>query len=461
MRIHILGICGTFMGGLAMLARAQGHQVTGSDDNVYPPMSTLLENQGIELIKGYDPAQLDPQPDLVIIGNAMTRGNPCVEAVLEQGIPYVSGPQWLHDHVLPERWVIAVAGTHGKTTTAGMVTWILEACGYEPGYVIGGVPGNFEVSARLGNSPCMVIEADEYDCAFFDKRSKFVHYSPRTLVLNNLEFDHADIFDDLKAIQKQFHHLVRLVPGKGKIILPEHDTPLKQVMAMGCWSEQEFVGETDACTWDAKKLTPDASSFNVYLKGEIVGEVNWNLVGEHNMHNGLMAIAAARHVGVKPEDACKALGDFINARRRLELRGVENGVSVYDDFAHHPTAILATLSALRSKVGGTARILAVLEPRSNTMKMGMSKNELAPSLGRADEVFLLQPQHIPWQVAEVAEHCIQPAHWSADVDSLVDMVIKASLPGDHILVMSNGGFGGIHGKLLAALAAKASAAAQQ
>jgi UDP-N-acetylmuramate: L-alanyl-gamma-D-glutamyl-meso-diaminopimelate ligase len=461
MRIHILGICGTFMGGLAMLARAQGHQVTGSDGNVYPPMSMLLENQGIDLIQGYDPAQLDPQPDLVIIGNAMTRGNPCVEAVLELGIPYVSGPQWLHDHVLPERWVIAVAGTHGKTTTAGMVTWILEACGYEPGYVIGGVPGNFEVSARLGNSPFIVLEADEYDCAFFDKRSKFVHYSPRTLILNNLEFDHADIFDDLKAIQKQFHHLVRLVPGKGKIILPEHDTPLKQVMAMGCWSEQEFVGDAENCVWDAKKLTPDSSTFEVYLHGEAVGQVKWNLVGEHNMHNGLMAIAAARHVGVKPEDACKALGDFINARRRLELRGVENDVSVYDDFAHHPTAILATLSALRSKVGGTARILAVLEPRSNTMKMGMSKNELAPSLGRADEVFLLQPQHIPWQVAEVAEHCIQPAHWSADVDSLVDMVVKASQPGDHILVMSNGGFGGIHGKLLTALAAKAKASQDQ
>lgn len=455
MRIHILGICGTFMGGLAMLARAQGHQVTGSDNNVYPPMSTLLENQGIELIQGYDPSQLDPQPDLVIIGNAMTRGNPCVEAVLEQGIPYVSGPQWLHDHVLPGRWVIAVAGTHGKTTTAGMVTWILEACGYEPGYVIGGVPGNFDVSARLGNSPFMVIEADEYDCAFFDKRSKFVHYSPRTLVLNNLEFDHADIFDDLKAIQKQFHHLVRLVPGQGKIILPEHDTPLKQVMAMGCWSEQEFVGETEACAWDAKKLTPDSSSFAVSLHGEKVGEVHWSLVGEHNMHNGLMAIAAARHVGVKPEDACKALDGFINARRRLELRGEAFGVSVYDDFAHHPTAILATLAALRSKVGGTARILAVLEPRSNTMKMGLSKNELAPALGRADEVFLLQPQHIPWQVAEVAEHCIQPAHWSADVDSLVDLVVKAALPGDHILVMSNGGFGGIHSKLLDALAAKA------
>lgn len=284
MRIHILGICGTFMGGLAMLARSLGHDVTGSDANVYPPMSTLLENQGIDLIQGYDPAQLDPAPDLVIIGNAMTRGNPCVEAVLERGIPYVSGPQWLHDAVLRDRWVLAVAGTHGKTTTAGMATWILEACGYQPGFVIGGVPGNFDVSARLGDSPFFVIEADEYDCAFFDKRSKFVHYSPRTLIMNNLEFDHADIFDDLKAIQKQFHHLVRLVPGKGKIILPDNDSHLKQVMAMGCWSEQELVGEEG--TWRAQKLTPDASHYAVFLDGEQVGEVNWALVGEHNMPDG-------------------------------------------------------------------------------------------------------------------------------------------------------------------------------
>ncbi|EOV4177699.1 UDP-N-acetylmuramate:L-alanyl-gamma-D-glutamyl-meso-diaminopimelate ligase [Yersinia enterocolitica] len=458
MRIHILGICGTFMGGLAMLARSLGHEVTGSDANVYPPMSTLLESQGIDLIQGYSPAQLDPAPDLVIIGNAMTRGNPCVEAVLEQGIPYVSGPQWLHDHVLPGRWVLAIAGTHGKTTTAGMVAWILEACGYEPGFVIGGVPGNFDVSARLGNSPFFVIEADEYDCAFFDKRSKFVHYSPRTLVMNNLEFDHADIFDDLKAIQKQFHHLVRLVPGTGKIIVPDNDNHLKQVMAMGCWSEQELVGETGS--WFARKVAVDASVFEVFLDNELVGEVSWSLVGEHNMHNGLMAIAAARHVGVLPADACRALGSFINARRRLELRGEAHGVTVYDDFAHHPTAILATLAALRSKVGGTARILAVLEPRSNTMKLGMCRNELAPSLGRADEVFLFQPQHIPWQVVEVAEACIQPAYWSADIDTLVDMVIKTAQPGDHILVMSNGGFGGIHDKLLSALSQKAEHEAQ-
>ncbi|MFP1872133.1 UDP-N-acetylmuramate:L-alanyl-gamma-D-glutamyl-meso-diaminopimelate ligase [Lonsdalea quercina] len=446
MRIHILGICGTFMGGLALLARSLGHQVTGSDANVYPPMSTLLEEQGITLIEGYDPSQLEPQPDLVIIGNAMSRGNPCVEAVLERNIPYVSGPQWLHDYVLRERWVIAVAGTHGKTTTAGMVTWILEACGYNPGFVIGGVPGNFDVSARLGDSPFFVVEADEYDCAFFDKRSKFVHYCPRTLILNNLEFDHADIFDDLKAIQKQFHHLVRLVPGTGRILVPCNDQPLKQVMAMGCWSEQELVG--DDGIWKAKKSVPDSSIFQVYLNDELVGEVEWSLVGEHNMHNGLMAIAAARHVGVPPAEACRALGHFINARRRLEPRGTANGITVYDDFAHHPTAILATLAALRSKVGGTARILAVLEPRSNTMKLGHCKTELAPSLGRADEVFLFQPQHISWQVAEVAEACVQPTHWSADIDTLVDMVAKTAQPGDHVLVMSNGGFGNIHEKLL-------------
>lgn len=450
MRIHILGICGTFMGGLATLARAMGHEVTGSDANVYPPMSTLLEKQGIDLIQGYDPTQLDPAPDLVIIGNAMTRGNPCVEAVLERNIPYLSGPQWLHDFVLRDRWVIAVAGTHGKTTTAGMVAWILQTCGLEPGFIIGGVPGNFDVSATLGKSPFFVIEADEYDTAFFDKRSKFVHYCPRTLILNNLEFDHADIFDDLRAIQRQFHHLIRIVPGKGKILWPETDVSLKQVLAMGCWSQQETIGENG--NWLAKKLTPDASHWEVLLDEVRVAEVNWPLVGEHNMHNGLMAIAAARHVGVNPKDAGDALNHFVNARRRLELRGEANGVKVYDDFAHHPTAILATLAALRSKVGGTARILAVLEPRSNTMKMGISKDDLAPSLGRADEVFLFQPPHIPWQVAEVADACVQPARWSADIDALVEMIAKTTLPGDSILVMSNGSFGGIHQKLLDRLA---------
>lgn len=446
MHIHILGICGTFMGSLAILARAQGHKVTGSDQNVYPPMSDLLTEQGIELIQGYDPAQLTPRPDMVVIGNAMKRGNPCVEAVLNLGIPYTSGPQWLHDHVLPERWVLAVAGTHGKTTTAGMLAWILEDCGYQPGFLIGGVPGNFDVSATLGNSPFFVIEADEYDCAFFDKRSKFVHYSPRTLLLNNLEFDHADIFENLAAIEKQFHHLVRVVPGDGKIIAPAQDANLKQVLSMGCWSEEEYTG--DNARWQAEKVTNDCAEFDVRYDGEISGRVTWGLVGEHNMQNALMAVAAAHHVGVPVAEACRALGKFINARRRLELRGEVNGIRVYDDFAHHPTAILATLQALRSKVGGTARILAVLEPRSNTMKMGISKDDIAPALGRADEVFIFQPANIPWLVSEITERCVQPAYWTGDPDTLVNMVAEHAQPGDHILVMSNGSFGGIHDKLL-------------
>ncbi|HDF2343926.1 TPA: UDP-N-acetylmuramate:L-alanyl-gamma-D-glutamyl-meso-diaminopimelate ligase [Morganella morganii] len=446
MHIHILGICGTFMGSLAILARAQGHKVTGSDQNVYPPMSDLLTEQGIELIQGYDPAQLTPRPDMVVIGNAMKRGNPCVEAVLNQGIPYTSGPQWLHDHVLPERWVLAVAGTHGKTTTAGMLAWILEDCGYQPGFLIGGVPGNFDVSATLGSSPFFVIEADEYDCAFFDKRSKFVHYSPRTLLLNNLEFDHADIFENLAAIEKQFHHLVRVVPGDGKIIAPAQDANLKQVLSMGCWSEEEYTG--DNARWQAEKVTNDCAEFDVRYDGEISGRVTWGLVGEHNMQNALMAVAAAHHVGVPVAEACRALGKFINARRRLELRGEVNGIRVYDDFAHHPTAILATLQALRSKVGGTARILAVLEPRSNTMKMGISKDDIAPALGRADEVFIFQPANIPWLVSEITERCVQPAYWTGDPDTLVNMVAEHAQPGDHILVMSNGSFGGIHDKLL-------------
>ncbi|HEJ1050848.1 TPA: UDP-N-acetylmuramate:L-alanyl-gamma-D-glutamyl-meso-diaminopimelate ligase [Morganella morganii] len=446
MHIHILGICGTFMGSLAILARAQGHKVTGSDQNVYPPMSDLLTEQGIELIQGYDSAQLTPRPDMVVIGNAMKRGNPCVEAVLNQGIPYTSGPQWLHDHVLPERWVLAVAGTHGKTTTAGMLAWILEDCGYQPGFLIGGVPGNFDVSATLGNSPFFVIEADEYDCAFFDKRSKFVHYSPRTLLLNNLEFDHADIFENLAAIEKQFHHLVRVVPGDGKIIAPAQDANLKQVLSMGCWSEEEYTG--DNARWQAEKVTNDCGEFDVRYDGEISGRVTWGLVGEHNMQNALMAVAAAHHVGVPVAEACRALGKFINARRRLELRGEVNGISVYDDFAHHPTAILATLQALRSKVGGTARILVVLEPRSNTMKMGISKDDIAPALGRADEVFIFQPANIPWLVSEITERCVQPAYWSGDLDALTNMVAEHAQPGDHILVMSNGSFGGIHDKLL-------------
>ncbi|XKM13192.1 UDP-N-acetylmuramate:L-alanyl-gamma-D-glutamyl-meso-diaminopimelate ligase [Orbaceae bacterium ac157xtp] len=446
MHIHILGICGTFMAGIALIARSLGHKVTGSDKNVYPPMSTLLENEHINIIEGYDPAQLTPKPDLVIIGNAMSRGNPCVEYILNNNIPYISAPQWLHDNVLQNRWVIAIAGTHGKTTTAGMVNWILEKSDYKQGFMIGGVPGNFDVSARLGDGNFFVIEADEYDCAFFDKRSKFMHYCPKTLILNNLEFDHADIFENLAAIQKQFQHLVRLVPSKGLIISPQDDINIKQVLARGCWSEQAFTESTTG--WSSKRLNNDASEFEVYLNGKVVGKVNYSLSGEHNMHNALMAIAAARNVGISPQDACNALNSFVNAKRRLELYGQVESVQLYDDFAHHPTAILATLEALRSKVGANRRILAVLEPRSNTMKLGVCKDELAPSLGRADEVFIFQPEHLPWLVSDIVEQCIQPAHWSGDIDLLVEMIANTVKPNDVILVMSNGGFGGIHQKIL-------------
>lgn len=446
MHIHILGICGTFMAGIALIARSLGHKVTGSDKNVYPPMSTLLEKEQIQIIEGYDPSQLSPVPDLVIIGNSLSRGNPCVEYILDNNMNYISAPQWLHDNVLKDRWVIAAAGTHGKTTTAGMVNWILEQSNYQQGFLIGGVPGNFEVSARLGDGNFFVIEADEYDSAFFDKRSKFMHYCPKTLILNNLEYDHADIFDDLSAIQKQFHHLVRLVPSKGLIISPQDDVNLKQVLAKGCWSEQIQTESTTG--WKAQKISNDASQFNVYLNNQLVGEVNYQLVGEHNMHNALMAIAAARNVGIPIEDACKALSSFNNAKRRLELYGQVDSVQLYDDFAHHPTAILATLEALRSKVGSNKRILAVLEPRSNTMKLGVCKDEIAPSLGRADEVFIYQPEHLPWLVSDVVDECIQPAHWSGDIDLLVDMITKTVKPNDVILVMSNGGFGGIHKKII-------------
>lgn len=450
MHIHILGICGTFMGGAAILARQLGHKVTGSDANVYPPMSTLLESQGIEIIEGFDPSQLDPAPDLVVIGNAMSRGNPCVEYVLNSQIRYTSGPQWLQEFLLHDRWVLAVSGTHGKTTTSSMLAWILEDCGYQPGFLVGGVLGNFGVSARLGESVFFVVEADEYDSAFFDKRSKFVHYHPRTLVMNNLEFDHADIFDDLEAIKHQFHHLVRTVPGNGRILAPKQDTDLEDVLSRGCWSETEFSGKQG--DWQAEKLIADGSQFKVFFQGEEVGIVNWDLVGDHNVDNALMAIAAARHVGVTPDLACESLAKFINTKRRLELKGEVNGVTVYDDFAHHPTAIELTLGGLRNKVGEDNKIIAVLEPRSATMKRGVHKDTLAASLTKADEVFLYQPESIEWSVEDIARQCQQPAQVSNSVDQLVDKIVSSAKSGDHILVMSNGGFEGIHGKLLAKLA---------
>ncbi|MCY9805748.1 UDP-N-acetylmuramate:L-alanyl-gamma-D-glutamyl-meso-diaminopimelate ligase [Vibrio scophthalmi] len=449
MHIHILGICGTFMGGAATLARQLGHKVTGSDANVYPPMSTMLESQGIEIIEGFDPAQLSPAPDLVVIGNAMSRGNPCVEYVLNNNLRYTSGPQWLQEFLLHDRWVLAVSGTHGKTTTSSMLSWILEDCGYQPGFLVGGVLGNFGISARLGESMFFVVEADEYDSAFFDKRSKFVHYHPRTLVMNNLEFDHADIFDDLEAIKRQFHHLVRTVPSNGRIFAPKADQALADVLDRGCWSETEYTGEQG--DWRAEKIVKDGSQFHVLLDGEIKGTVKWDLVGDHNVDNALMAIAAARHVGVTADLACESLAKFINTKRRLELKGQVNGVTVYDDFAHHPTAIELTMGGLRNKVGGD-KIIAVLEPRSATMKRGVHKDTLAASLHHADEVFLYQPESIEWSVEEVAQQCSQLAYTSADIDQLVDAIVAKAAPGDHILVMSNGGFEGIHGKLLEKLA---------
>ncbi|MBY7922960.1 UDP-N-acetylmuramate:L-alanyl-gamma-D-glutamyl-meso-diaminopimelate ligase [Vibrio fluvialis] len=452
MHIHILGICGTFMGGVAMLARQLGHKVTGSDANVYPPMSTMLEAQGIEIIEGFDPAQLEPRPDLVVVGNAMSRGNPCVEYVLNHNLRYTSGPQWLQDFLLHDRWVLAVSGTHGKTTTSSMLAWVLEHCGYQPGFLVGGVLGNFGISARLGDSMFFVVEADEYDSAFFDKRSKFVHYHPRTLVMNNLEFDHADIFDDLEAIKRQFHHLVRTVPGNGRILAPQQDAALADVLHRGCWSETEFTGEQG--DWQAEKVRKDGSEFHVLLKGERVGSVKWDLVGDHNVNNALMAIAAARHVGVTPDLACEALGLFVNTKRRLELKGEENGVTLYDDFAHHPTAIELTLGGLRNKVGDS-KIIAVLEPRSATMKLGVHKETLAASLAAADSVYLFQPANIPWSVQDVAQQCSQPAHVGDNMADFVAQICQEAKPGDQILVMSNGGFDGIHGKLLAALKAKA------
>ena len=456
MHIHILGICGTFMGGIAALAKAAGHTVTGCDSNVYPPMSTQLEAMGIELISGFDADQLSLAPDLYVIGNVVKRGMPLMEAILDQGLPYVSGPQWLAEHVLAGRWVLAVAGTHGKTTTSSMLAWILEDAGLAPGFLIGGIPENFGVSARLpgapraepgGQSPFFVIEADEYDTAFFDKRSKFVHYRPRTVVLNNLEFDHADIFADLAAIETQFHHLVRTVPGKGRLVVNGREASLDRVLARGCWTPVERFGESGE--WSCGPVDADGAC-DILLVGMPQGRLNWRLLGEHNRLNALAAIAAARHVGVPPAVAIDALSRFANVKRRMEVKGVAGGVTVYDDFAHHPTAIATTLAGLRTKVGA-ARILAVLEPRSNTMKLGTMKAELPGSLADADQVFCYGA-NLGWDAAEALAPLGAQAQTFDQLDALVAAVRQAARAGDHVLVMSNGGFGGVHGKLLAALA---------
>lgn len=485
-RVHILGICGTFMGGIAALAQSRGFRVSGSDVNVYPPMSAQLAALGIELMEGYSAANLEPRPDHVVIGNAgIARGNPELEAVLDGGFDYLSGPEWLARHVLSGRWVLAVAGTHGKTTTASMLAWILDYAGLEPGFLIGGVPGNFGVSARLGGghqrsgegeplfevgdsrpssgalrhllpegegnmwaSP-FIIEADEYDTSYFDRRSKFVHYRPRTLILNNLEFDHADIFADLDAIQRQFHQLIRSIPGTGRIISNAADANLAATLARGCWTPVEGFGDSSGEGWQAVSVAPDGGAFDVSFAGKTLARVEWPLLGAHNVANGLAAIAAARHAGVPPAVAAAALGKFAGVKRRLEVRGEVAGVTVYDDFAHHPTAIAATLDGLRRHVND-ARILAVVEPRSHTMKSGVHRDRLAASLAAADRVYCYRPPGLAWDLAET----LPRARIGDNVNALAAAIVADARAGDYVVVMSNGGFGGLHEKLLAALAAQ-------
>jgi UDP-N-acetylmuramate: L-alanyl-gamma-D-glutamyl-meso-diaminopimelate ligase len=447
LHIHILGICGTFMGGLALIARELGYSVSGSDQNVYPPMSTQLEQQGIRLMNGYKAENLDCQPDLVVIGNAMSRGNPEVEAVLNRGLPYTSGPQWLAEHVLQQRWVLAVAGTHGKTTTSSMLSWILDDNGYKPGFLIGGIPLNFGISARLGESDFFVIEADEYDCAFFDKRSKFVHYRPRTAILNNLEYDHADIFEDIEAIKKQFHHLVRTVPGEGQIIAPENEAHISAVLEMGCWTPVVKTAIDAEADWQAHLLKADGSHFTVSFQGEAQGELLWSLTGRHSVYNALSAIAAARHIGIQPQDAICALQRFQNVKRRMEVIVSRNGLTIYDDFAHHPTAIKTTLDGLRQQVGGE-KIIAIVEPRSNTMRLGVHTQSLAESLAQADKAIVYQPDNLGWDLS-----CLLRYAPNIQLINSLDAIIaeiKAEAGGVcHVLLMSNGSFGGIYQRLRA------------
>ncbi|MCL1886406.1 MAG: UDP-N-acetylmuramate:L-alanyl-gamma-D-glutamyl-meso-diaminopimelate ligase [Betaproteobacteria bacterium] len=454
MHIHILGICGTFMGGLAVLAKAAGHQVTGCDANVYPPMSTQLQEQGIELIHGYDASQTEINPDLFVIGNVVSRGNELMEAILNRGLPYMSGPEWIGQHILQDKWVLAVAGTHGKTTTSSMLAWILEDAGYAPGFLIGGIPLNFGISARLGGgdtpSSFFVIEADEYDTAFFDKRSKFVHYHARTAILNNLEFDHADIFPDMDAIETQFHHFVRTVPGNGQLIVNAREVALKRVLEQGCWSEKVWFGGQASQGWTFSERNHYA--FDVLFEGKTLGTVEWDLTGEHNRLNALAAIAAARHVGVMPLQAIASLSAFQNVRRRMELRGEARGIRVYDDFAHHPTAIATTVAGLRKKVSEKARIIAVLEPRSNTMKLGVMKQALPGSLKDADLVFgygaSSGKEALGWDLGEALSPLAEKAAAFNDLDKMVKQIAAVARSGDHILVMSNGGFGNVHQKIL-------------
>ena len=473
MHIHILGICGTFMGSLAILAKQLGFEVSGSDANVYPPMSTQLEEQGIRLCEGFDPKHLRPAPDMVIIGNAMSRGNPSVEYVLDRGIRYTSGPEWLAQNVLHGRWVLGVAGTHGKTTTSAMLAWILEYAGMKPGYLIGGVTNNLPASASLGDSIFFVVEADEYDSAFFDKRSKFIHYAPRTTILNNLEFDHADIFDDLEAIKRQFHHLVRTLPGNGLILSGEGEEALEDVLARGCWTPRQSFGvdsvaadslallENGGVYWDAELIRDDGSKFalaKMGVGGEPLAQVQieWQMTGRHNVNNAVAAIAAAHHAGVEVFTAAEALNQFRGVKRRMELRGERRGIRVYDDFAHHPTAIETTLDGMAAKIeadrGGAAqRLVAVIEPASNTMRAGFHQDTLVAACHAADEVVWRRPSDSGLDFAALEANNPVPSCSFADVDEIVGHLAKHSRSGDHIVIMSNGGFGGIHDKLLRAL----------
>jgi UDP-N-acetylmuramate: L-alanyl-gamma-D-glutamyl-meso-diaminopimelate ligase len=458
LHLHIIGVCGTFMGGIAALARASGHRVTGSDRNVYPPMSTQLAALGIDVIEGYEPDQLALKPDVFVVGNVMSRGNPLIEALLDSGAAYESGPEWLARNVLQGRWVLGVAGTHGKTTTTSLLAWILEHAGFAPGFLVGGVPLDFNVSARLGTGAPFVVEADEYDTAFFDKRAKFVHYRPRTAILNNLEHDHADIYPDVAAIQRQFHLLLRSVPGNGRLVVNAADAHLAEVLGMGCWTPVEtFTARPDvAADW---RIESDAGSgyakFEVWNRARRIGEVDWALPGRHNAENALAALVAACHAGVDEQAALEALRRFGGVRRRLEIRGTVGDVVVYDDFAHHPTAIDNTLHGVRARIGGRGRVIAVLEPRSNTMKLGTHRQALAESLGSADRVFVYQSPEVKWDVADAMRPLGDLATVHADLGALVAALVAEARPGDHLVLMSNGSFGGLHERLLEALQAKA------
>lgn len=455
MHIHILGICGKFMGGIAVIAQEFGIKVTGSDQNCFPPMSTQLEEKGIALCEGYkaeDIARL--KPDMVVVGNAMPRGNEAVEYVLNNNIPYTSGPRWLYEAILKDRHVVAVSGTHGKTTTTSIVAWVLEYLDQDPGFLVGGVPNNFGVSARCGKGETFVIEADEYDTAFFDKRSKMVHYHPRTMIINNLEFDHADIFDTLKDIQKQFHHTVRLVPGNGRVIYPEVEQNVKDTLDMGCWSEKVTTGlKGENARFIAELVTADGRQFKVYDNGNLVGEVNWPLLGDHNVRNALMAISTAEQLGLDLGKACEALNHFENVKNRMELKGEVNDIIVYDDFAHHPTAITTTLDGLRKTIGADNRIIAVLDPRCNTMRMGTLKDDLIASFTEADRVCMYQAGDLKWHVSEVTDKLGEKASYFEDVDTFVDSIKGELKSGDRVICMSSGAFGNVHTKIVDALKA--------